>query len=296
MSKFDELKKAAEAAKTYQADAIKAHSFGCFDEEGIFYELGNVCARIYERDENSDGSAADDALLNHIIKASPDAILELLAIQAQLVEALKASKAWHNGEKWRDSSDPSEVLAWSIHQRALAMAPKKEADHINDGVKMVCPARWKLVPVVATYEMERAAANGPGRSTGAHMESPSLIWKSMLDAAPTAPAAANSALTEEQIVCALGCIANGRNAGYISTENAKVVREFIRAAAGPDAALVKALEGALAVIDDYLTYTHDGDPWKEDARAMGEMDINDADNDGRIESWRAALSGAKGNS
>lgn len=40
-------------------------------------------------------------------------------------------------------------------------------------------------------------------------------------------------LTEEQVVCALGCVANGRNAGHISTENAKVVREFIRGAAAP---------------------------------------------------------------
>ncbi len=44
------------------------------------------------------------------------------------------------------------------------------------------------------------------------------------------PAITTGALTEEQVVCALGCIANGRNAGYISTENAKIVREFIRAA------------------------------------------------------------------
>ena len=66
----------------------------------------------------------------------------------------------------------------------------------------------------------------------------------------------------------------------------------IEAASAPNAALVAALQGALAVIDDYLAYTHDGDPWKEDARSMGEMDINDADNDGRIESWRAALSAA----
>lgn len=64
------------------------------------------------------------------------------------------------------------------------------------------------------------------------------------------------------------------------------------AASAPNAALVAALKGALAVIDDYLAYTHDGDPWKEDARSMGEMDINDANNDGRIESWRAALSAA----
>lgn len=44
------------------------------------------------------------------------------AIQAQLVAALKAAKTWHNGEKWRDSSDPSEVLAWEQHRDIIAAA------------------------------------------------------------------------------------------------------------------------------------------------------------------------------
>lgn len=53
--------------------------------------------------------------------------------------------------------------------------------------------------------------------------------------------------------------------------------------------LVEAHRIALATIDDYLAYEHDGDPWKEDARAMGEMDINDFATDGRLERCRAAL-------
>lgn len=57
-----------------------------------------------------------------IAAASPAAILELLAIQAQLVAALKAAKTWHNGEKWRDSSDPSEVRAWEQHRDIIADA------------------------------------------------------------------------------------------------------------------------------------------------------------------------------
>lgn len=60
--------------------------------------------------------------------------------------------------------------------------------------------------------------------------------------------------------------------------------------------LVEALKGALAVIDDYIEYEHDGDPWTEDARAMGEMDINDYSRDGRRDSAREALKRATGES
>jgi hypothetical protein len=54
-------------------------------------------------------------------------------------------------------------------------------------------------------------------------------------------------------------------------------------------ALAEALAGALAIIEDYLGYSHDGDPWKEDERLMGEMDINDYGEDGRLDRARAAL-------
>ena len=47
------------------------------------------------------------------------------------------------------------------------------------------------------------------------------------------------------------------------------------------AQLMEALKQALETIDDYLAYEHNGDPWTEDARTMGEMDINDYANDGR---------------
>lgn len=47
--------------------------------------------------------------------------------------------------------------------------------------------------------------------------------------------------------------------------------------------LRSALAAAVETIQDYLAYTHDGDPWKEDSRAMGEMDINDYGRDGRLE-------------
>lgn len=49
------------------------------------------------------------------------------------------------------------------------------------------------------------------------------------------------------------------------------------------------LRGCVATIDDYLAYTHDGDPWAEDARAMGEMDINRFQRDGRLERAKALV-------
>ena len=61
-------------------------------------------------------------------------------------------------------------------------------------------------------------------------------------------------------------------------------------AAAPD--LLKALEEALVVIDEYLNYTHNGDPWIEDARTMGEMEINEYSKDGRIDKARAAIAKA----
>lgn len=54
-------------------------------------------------------------------------------------------------------------------------------------------------------------------------------------------------------------------------------------------ALENALREAVATITDYVEYQHDGDPWTEDARAMGEMDINDYATDGRLADARALL-------
>jgi hypothetical protein len=56
-----------------------------------------------------------------------------------------------------------------------------------------------------------------------------------------------------------------------------------------NARLRDALQEAVATIEDYLSYTHDGDPWREDARTMGEMDINDYQTDGRSDRARTAL-------
>jgi hypothetical protein len=63
-------------------------------------------------------------------------------------------------------------------------------------------------------------------------------------------------------------------------------------AAAPE--LLEALKGALATIEDYLAYNHNGDPWTEDARLMGEMDVNDYKRDGRLDRARAAIAKATG--
>lgn len=54
-------------------------------------------------------------------------------------------------------------------------------------------------------------------------------------------------------------------------------------------ALRDALTEALSVITDYLEYEHNGDPWTEDARTMGEMEIDDYQRDGRMDAARSAL-------
>jgi len=77
--------------------------------------------------------------------------------------------------------------------------------------------------------------------------------------------------------------------------DADQVQEYARAAiaaSAPNKQLVEALKASLAVIDDYLEYEHNGDPWVEDARAMGEMDIDDYARDGRRDAAIAALAAA----
>ena len=47
-------------------------------------------------------------------------------------------------------------------------------------------------------------------------------------------------------------------------------------------AIIDALEMAVIAINDYAEYEHSGDPYEEDSRAMGEMEIDDMKNDGRL--------------
>lgn len=44
-----------------------------------------------------------------------------------------------------------------------------------------------------------------------------------------------------------------------------------------------ALEKIMPAVKQYLEYEHNGDPYTEDARSMGEMDLNELDNKGFIE-------------
>ena len=48
--------------------------------------------------------------------------------------------------------------------------------------------------------------------------------------------------------------------------------------------LVEALKECISVIVDYTEYEHSGDPWEEDARAMGEMSIDDFERQGKLKS------------
>lgn len=232
MIDLNKLKAAAEAAKAYQPDAIKAHSFGCFDEEGVFYDLGNVCARIYERDENSDGSSADDALLNHIIAASPDAVLELIAMASAAAPQVVAderkgspypeydrgfSNGWDACAKREaapvQAQEPvAEIHCQEFHELAMdyrgasfskaPMAYKSLCEYIKRLVAPVQPVAmpegWKLVPVVATPEM--LEKNNYKHEVPCGYENFGIddsilpsIWASMVADAPAAPAAQGDA-------------------------------------------------------------------------------------------------------
>lgn len=44
--------------------------------------------------------------------------------------------------------------------------------------------------------------------------------------------------------------------------------------------LLHCYETLLEAAEEYITYEHDGDPWSEDARAMGEMELDDIGEEG----------------
>lgn len=68
-----------------------------------------------------------------------------------------------------------------------------------------------------------------------------------------------------------------------SLEAAFTYEELISSYPSEVEKLRSALAAAVYTIQDYLAYNHDGDPWTEDSRAMGEMDINDYGRDGRLD-------------
>ncbi len=57
--------------------------------------------------------------------------------------------------------------------------------------------------------------------------------------------------------------------------------------------LLMALDICLQAIEEYQSYEYSGDPWEEDARAMGEMSLDEMKRDGRMEIIRSAVSRAK---
>lgn len=79
---------------------------------------------------------------------------------------------------------------------------------------------------------------------------------------------------------------------FPSDEEGVANAEFIVRACNAHDQLVASLKAAVATIEDYVSYEHNGDPWTEDARVMGEMDIDDYSTDGRLEAARAALAAA----
>lgn len=158
--------------------------------------------------------------------------------------------------------------AWLVHQRALAMAPKQEA--LAD----------ERVAFIAEYQLNGTmlisddAGGFSNPWVNAHWDG----WQRRARFA--APAAANGALTDKQIdtiwdsLPGLKIVA-GRP---IDHWNYLLRHEFARqvlAAAGPDAALVKALEDITEVAERC-------DSWQSFPQAP-------------IDAARAALSGAKGN-
>jgi hypothetical protein len=82
-----------------------------------------------------------------------------------------------------------------------------------------------------------------------------------------------------------------KGAYYVSIPNYQG-GEVVPASIADD--LVKALEEALAVIQDCVGYSHSGDPWEENAFDMGELDIHDYARDGRLEAARGLLGRVKG--
>lgn len=53
--------------------------------------------------------------------------------------------------------------------------------------------------------------------------------------------------------------------------------------------MAAAFEKLMFVVDDYISYEHDGDPWTEDARAMGEMEIDELNESGEFEEFKKIL-------
>jgi hypothetical protein len=80
---------------------------------------------------------------------------------------------------------------------------------------------------------------------------------------------------------------SGHNA--YDREQAEALKKAARVINSDLTALLCAFEELLYAAIEYHEYEHDGDPWTEDARAMGEMTIDDMANDGRLDKYKALL-------
>ena len=49
----------------------------------------------------------------------------LHSVNAELLEALKAARNWHNGDKWRDDSTAEQRAAWGAHRDVMDAAIAK---------------------------------------------------------------------------------------------------------------------------------------------------------------------------
>jgi len=78
------------------------------------------------------------------------------------------------------------------------------------------------------------------------------------------------------------CILNGSRSG-LTFEKLKegVIKDWNTRPIEDE--LLTALKECFGAIKQYHEYEHDGDPWTEDARAMGEMDLDYFKSDGRME-------------
>ena len=58
--------------------------------------------------------------------------------------------------------------------------------------------------------------------------------------------------------------------------------------------ILEALDLLLNSVIEYVNYRHDGDPYTEDARTMGEMGLNDLHRDGSLDKMKLLIKKAKG--
>lgn len=137
--------------------------------------------------------------------------------------------------------DPTDYR-WAIHQRALAMAPKQEAP--------------KVIDVLGAFEEWAKEHLGQGYSleTEEHTYvNPVTRWAfAAFKAGRAAPAAANGALTDEQILMHAVPVFGEQDDRNVRNGELIAYARAILAAAGPDAALVALIHKAQMILAHHL--------------------------------------------